>query len=250
MRMLYLSTRWLAAGLMLLPLVGTGCAHRSQQLDQQPRRATLVDRTPLPADPAQPEWDGVIHTVLPGQTLWRISRAYGTTVEELAHANSLDDPSLLTAGSQLLIPGATKLIELPTLSDTPAWTWPVPSGRISSYFGASRRNRQHQGLDIIAKRGEAVLAARAGRVTYSGSSMRGYGQTIIINHGDGMSSLYAHNSKLLVRLGQRVDRGQTIALVGKTGNASTEHCHLEIRKHQVAVDPLRFMSTTHKGERR
>jgi murein DD-endopeptidase MepM/ murein hydrolase activator NlpD len=237
----HISARWLVPGTLLLALVSTGCAHRSQSPD------------PHPAQRAQAQNHTVYHTVLPGQTLWRISRAYATTVEALASTNALSNPSQLAAGTRLLIPGAVEAIVLPAPSDkldTPNWTWPITGGKISSYFGASRRNHHHQGVDILGKRGDAVRAARAGHVTYSGSSMRGYGDTIIIDHGDGMSSLYAHNSKLMVRKGQRVDRGQTIALVGKTGNASTEHCHLEIRQNQVAVDPLQFISTAYEGERR
>jgi murein DD-endopeptidase MepM/ murein hydrolase activator NlpD len=237
----HVSARSLVPGLLLLALVSTGCAHRSRPPD------------PLPAQRAQAANHTVYHTVLPGQTLWRISRAYGTTVEELASANALSDPSQLAAGTRLLVPGAVATIVLPAPSDkldTPNWTWPITGGKISSYFGASRRDHSHQGVDILGKRGEVVRAARAGSVTYSGSSMRGYGDTIIIDHGNGMSSLYAHNSKLLVRKGQRVDRGQTIALVGRTGNASTEHCHLEIHQNQVAVDPLQFISTAYEGERR
>ena len=71
--------------------------------------------------------------------------------------------------------------------------------------------------------------------------MRGYGKTVVIDHGDGMKSLYAHNSRLMVQRGERVRRGQTIARIGRTGNASTEHCHLEIRENDGPRDPLLFV---------
>ena len=85
-----------------------------------------------------------------------------------------------------------------------------------------------------------MLAVRSGRVLYS-SSMRDYGRTVILDHGDGLRSLYAHNSKLLVQKGQQVYRGQAIARVGRTGNATTEHCHFEIRRDEVPVDPLPYL---------
>ena len=72
--------------------------------------------------------------------------------------------------------------------------------------------------------------------------MRGYGNTVILDHGEGFQSLYAHNSRLLVRAGDEVSRGEPIAVVGKSGNATGEHCHFEIRKDRVPVDPLPYLS--------
>jgi murein DD-endopeptidase MepM/ murein hydrolase activator NlpD len=86
-----------------------------------------------------------------------------------------------------------------------------------------------------------VLAARGGRVVYSDDRMRGYGKTVILDHGGGVTTLYAHNSDLLVRKGQRVRPGERIARIGRTGNASAEHCHFEIRRDDAPLDPLRFL---------
>jgi murein DD-endopeptidase MepM/ murein hydrolase activator NlpD len=71
--------------------------------------------------------------------------------------------------------------------------------------------------------------------------MRGYGKVVILDHGDGFRSLYAHNSKLLVRVNDQVRGGQSVALVGSTGNASGNHCHFEIRRNDKPVDPLLYL---------
>jgi murein DD-endopeptidase MepM/ murein hydrolase activator NlpD len=207
----------------------------------------------------------VQHVVQPGQTLWRVARAYGLTPEILARANGIEDPTQIEAGQTIFIPGATTVLEVPPYrppaeAEVPTrtagrssyssdWAWPVPSGEILSYYGAPRRGHRHAGVDIGGAHGAKVVASRGGKVRYSGSGMRGYGKTVIIDHGDRYSSLYAHNSKLLVRVGERVKPGQTIARVGSSGNASGNHCHFEIRRDDRAVDPLLYLVPPLGGRR-
>jgi murein DD-endopeptidase MepM/ murein hydrolase activator NlpD len=83
-----------------------------------------------------------------------------------------------------------------------------------------------------------VLAAEAGRVVYAAGGMRGYGRTVIVDHGEGLRTLYAHNSELLVGEGQHVTRGQPIAHVGRSGNATADHCHFEVLRGDRPIDPL------------
>jgi murein DD-endopeptidase MepM/ murein hydrolase activator NlpD len=234
----------------LLLLSSLGCAGSKRPAVEQPFSvpATRVDAAETAE--SEPATTGeVVHVVQPGQTMWRIARTYGLTPEELARANGIQDPTCLEVGQALVIPGASTVLEVPEAFETiesPSrsgtvqsdWIWPVPRGEIISYFGAPRRGHAHGGIDIRGARGDMVFASRAGRVVYSGSGMRGYGKTVIVDHGDGYSSLYAHNSKLLVQVGQRVERGQPIARVGRSGNASGEHCHFEIRHNDNPVDPL------------
>jgi murein DD-endopeptidase MepM/ murein hydrolase activator NlpD len=198
--------------------------------------------------------------VQPGQTLWRIARTYGLTPEELARANGIEDPTRISAGLSLFVPGASRTLEVPTYpvppgrpdrpgTDSPQestgpsadWIWPVERSRILSYYGAPRKGHRHGGIDIGGDHGQPVLAARSGRVVYSGSGMRGYGKTVILDHGDGFQSLYAHNSRLLVRVGQRVEQGTPVALLGRTGNATADHCHFEIRREDRPLDPLLYL---------
>ncbi len=120
------------------------------------------------------------------------------------------------------------------------FVWPL-QGEILSRFGAPRSHGHHQGIDIRGSRGEDVIAARSGRVVYSGGGLRGYGKTIILDHGKGLRTLYAHNSELLVRKGQKVRQGDVIARVGRSGRATTDHCHFEIRANRKTVDPLAYL---------
>ncbi|MDI6782867.1 MAG: M23 family metallopeptidase, partial [bacterium] len=106
--------------------------------------------------------------------------------------------------------------------------WPV-EGEVLSFFG-ERSGWIHQGVDIAAKKSTKIHAAMSGKVIYSDNKISGYGNMIIIEHKKGYSTVYAHNAKNLVKKGKRVNRGQVIALVGMTGNATGPHLHFEIRK--------------------
>ena len=98
------------------------------------------------------------------------------------------------------------------------------------------------GIDISAQEGTPVVASRAGTVIYSGSSIPGFGNMIIIDHKDGYTSLYAHNKENLVKVGENVDRGERIARVGHTGKADSNYLHFEIRFKAEPVDPLKYLS--------
>lgn len=115
------------------------------------------------------------------------------------------------------------------------FAWPV-EGPIMKRFGEGSR-RNHAGIDISAPRGTPIRAARAGAVAHSGWYYD-YGNTIIIDHGGGVASLYGHVSKLLVGAGRVVQKGEVIALVGCTGRCTGNHVHFEIRVDGRAVNPL------------
>lgn len=124
--------------------------------------------------------------------------------------------------------------------------WPV-SGytRISSPYGNRihpilKVQRFHSGIDIPAPTGTAIMAAGQGRVVSAGS-LGGYGRTVIIDHGGGILTLYAHNSKLVVSVGQTVSKGQKIAQAGSTGQSTGPHLHFEVRKNGKYVDPMPYL---------
>lgn len=124
--------------------------------------------------------------------------------------------------------------------------WPLPGySRISSYFGGRADPitgvwSSHRGIDIPAPYGQPIVASNEGIVIFSGYHYS-YGNYIIIDHGGGISTLYAHNSKLLVSKGQTVSKGETIALVGSTGYSTGNHVHFEYRINGAIQDPLKYL---------
>ena len=116
--------------------------------------------------------------------------------------------------------------------------WPV-SGPVTSGFGM-RWGRMHEGIDIAVGMGTAVRAAAAGTVIYAGW-MSGYGNLVVVDHGNGLSTAYAHNSSLAVGVGQSVSAGELVSSSGNTGNSTGPHVHFEVRVNGSAVDPLGYL---------
>ena len=116
--------------------------------------------------------------------------------------------------------------------------WPV-DGIVTSGFGM-RWGRIHEGIDIAASTGAPIWAAAAGTVIHAGW-LGGYGNLVVLDHGNGLATAYAHCSAILVGVGQTVAQGETIALVGSTGHSTGPHLHFEVRVNGVAVDPLLYL---------
>ena len=116
--------------------------------------------------------------------------------------------------------------------------WPC-DGVVTSGFGM-RWGRMHEGIDIGCAYGAPNRAAAAGTVIYAGW-LGGYGNLVVIDHGNGLSTAYAHASSILVSVGQRVSQGETVSLVGSTGHSTGPHLHFEVRINGVAVDPLLYL---------
>jgi murein DD-endopeptidase MepM/ murein hydrolase activator NlpD len=116
--------------------------------------------------------------------------------------------------------------------------WPVNGAVVSGY--GMRWGRLHEGIDISASTGTSIWAAAAGTVIYAGW-LGGYGNLVVVDHGNGLSTAYAHASAILVGVNQTVSQGETLSLVGSTGNSSGPHLHFEVRVNGVAVDPLLYL---------
>ena len=132
----------------------------------------------------------------------------------------------------------------PTWHASGKFRWPV-SGRVSSKFGPRKSpggigSTNHKGIDIANKKGTAIYAADGGKVVYAGWSS-GYGYLVKIDHQNGYVTYYAHCSKLLVKVGDKVPKGTKIALVGSTGTATGNCCHFEVRYKGVAKNPLNYL---------
>lgn len=119
--------------------------------------------------------------------------------------------------------------------------WPVPgSKKVSSYFG-NRKGRHHDGIDIPAISGTHIVASAGGVVSVAGT-MKGYGNVIVIKHGNGHHTVYAHNSKHFVKKGQSVSQGEVIAQVGSSGRSTGPHLHFEIRKENRVRNPKLYLA--------
>ena len=186
--------------------------------------------------------------VPPRPGLSDLIRAYGLDPVEVIEANGFASPADLKPGTLVFLPGVAATDALARLEqvreEAERYQWPV-YGRITSYFG--RRNLGmgtssfHRAIDIAAPSGTPVVAARAGTVVQAGWSQQGYGNLVKLRHAGGAETGYAHNSELLVSVGQSVDQGATIALIGSTGLSTGPHLHFEVRDNGQAVDPMSFL---------
>jgi murein DD-endopeptidase MepM/ murein hydrolase activator NlpD len=125
-----------------------------------------------------------------------------------------------------------------TTPSAAGFTWPT-SGQITSGFGP-RWGRMHQGLDIAAPTGRPITAAKSGTVIVAGWS-GGYGQLVVIDHGGGLATAYAHQSRIAVKTGDPVTQGGLVGFVGSTGHSTGPHLHFEVRVNGAAQDPLPYL---------
>jgi len=218
------------------------------------RRKIAVGK--LPPSEKEMAMKGVYHVVERHQTLYRICKTYRVNIKEVASLNNIGDPSRIQTGQKIFIPGATKVLKVEIYIDDVAaesgergrekiaykkhdFIWPV-EGQCVDIFEETER-RRHQGIDISSPLGTPVKASSSGTVLYSGNTIRGYGNLIILRHSEEFVTLYAHNQINLVEEGLRVERGQIIGKVGQTGRASGPHLHFEIRRNNKALNPLEFL---------
>lgn len=131
---------------------------------------------------------------------------------------------------------------LPPVRKGSPFIWPV-AGNIISGFGAKSKGLRNDGVNIAAASGTIIFAPRSGTVAYTGNELRGFGNLLLINHGSGWVTAYAHNESVLVKKGDRVKLGQKIARVGKTGSVLRPQLHFEIRKGNKALDPIKQISS-------
>lgn len=201
--------------------------------------------------------DGVLHTVQPGETLESIAEFYNVSVEEIVAypSNNIEAPFYrLVPESQLLIPGATagqfywtapKSVgnsggaQQWQIIGTGTYVWPVSGRCLTQFYWFG-----HRGIDVGLAEGSAVVAADQGTVTYASwasGSYYDYGNLIVINHGNGFETFYAHLSGINVYPGQIVYQGDYIGASGNTGRSSGPHIHFEIRTNDIQDDPLFYL---------
>ena len=184
------------------------------------------------------------HKVMKGETLWRISKEYGVDIETLVESNGLPNAGSIKVGQLIMIP--SKSVQ-PAQSPEPLpvyakedFVWPV-KGKVISSFGEKRVSTPNKGIDIQARDGAVVIASRIGRVIFSEEKVKGFGKTVIIDHGDGMQTVYSHNSEILVKIGDDVKQAQPIARVGSSGRGNSSYLHFEIRKRHKPQNPFYYL---------
>lgn len=181
---------------------------------------------------------GLLHRAAPGETASDIADKHGVVLADLLAANGLREDESLPVGEELIVPGARPEREAVLAVRGELYRWPT-RGRISSPFGY-RWGGFHTGIDLATGTGTPVTATRGGRVTHAG--WRGsYGYLVIVSHGGGMSSYYAHLSAITVNVGQNVSQDTLIGRVGSTGRSTGPHLHFEIRENGDPHNPMNYL---------
>lgn len=205
---------------------------------------------------------GLTYTIKRGDNLKKIATNFGAKPEDITNFNHLkEDGTDLIIGEKIIIPGGIKIVGSPSTparvtqttqvvarppasSQAPSasgFVWPAGTRLITQYYGLS-----HRAIDVAGGPiGTPIYASKAGNVTVSQCGWNGgYGCYVVVDHGGGVKTLYAHNSRLLVNVGDAVDQGQTIALMGNTGNVRGRtgiHLHYEIQVNGARVNPLGYV---------
>jgi murein DD-endopeptidase MepM/ murein hydrolase activator NlpD len=206
----------------------------SQSIDTKENEAPINEKTTIPAEE-------MMEPIASSTIINKQFAASNTANEEImliASTIAINDKNLAASNKRLSRGGSKPTNSNKSAEFTISGSLPT-SGRISSNFGR-RWGRMHKGLDIAAPTGTDVFAFMDGEVVFSGRR-GGYGNLVILDHGHGVQTYYAHNSKLLVEEGQKVSKGTHISEVGSTGNSTGPHCHFEIRKDGTAVNPAKYI---------
>lgn len=198
-----------------------------------------------------PAQTGTTHRVQLGETLYAIALRYGVTTHALAVANGISNPSRIYVGMVLSIPsaqaGSSSVVygsvgsglcpdATVTQSGTGYFIRPVRGYVITQQF-----HPWHAGIDLALKIGSPVYASDGGTVIFSGWNPAGYGNLIILDHGNGWRSYYAHLSKIDVGCGEWIPRGSIIGEIGSTGNSTGPHLHFELLRFGLAINPAGYI---------
>ncbi len=216
------------------------------------------------------------HVVRHGDSVYVISQRYAVSQYQLAQLNGLSPPFELEVGQRLQLPNTLdfsvldtglpdgisgtavaqptlvpkkstavsaprKRFVVPALGSSGGFIWPV-EGEIIAEFGPSQRGVHNDGVNIAAKQGVTVGAAAKGRVAFVGNNIKSFGRLVLIKHGDGIITAYAHLGNIVVKEGEIVTVGQAIGSIGKSGRVETPQLHFEIRKLRQPVDPRSLIS--------
>lgn len=210
---------WKKIALILLALTISACATYQTDVERTPKRYYIVKEN---------------------DNIYSIAFAFEITTSQLQLANPWLSSSTIKPGQRLTIPGEAFDDHAVMPEQNGDFIWPLGTVDVSSRFGY-RDGRMHAGIDLRAPRGTEIMASAAGRVAFSGR-INGYGLMVVIEHGGGIETAYAHNQRNVVQVGEQIDQGQVIARVGRSGNATGYHVHFEFRKRGKTVNPAPYLN--------
>jgi len=191
--------------------------------------------------PLPPGLPGFYHRVEKGQTLWRISKAYNVDLDEIAGINHIPDTASIEENQLIFIPGHKKEKRaIPAAGAPDDFIWPI-RGRVIAAFGQTSDNMINKGINIQPQNNLDVVCSRQGKVVFYAGDFGGFGKTIIINHGDGFSTVYARNSEAFIKVGENVAQGALIARAGSSGRDRNTYLHFEIRKGRIPQNPFFYL---------
>ncbi len=196
-----------------------------------------------------PPVDGIYYTVQAGDTVEKLAKTYQTTLEKIVSFNGLEEPYLLAAGQKVMLPDGRKKV-VPsnyypmTVVGKPPKGAPTGSGRFAWPTQGLLTQRYwsgHLGIDIANRTGVPIRAADDGYVVMAGRDTWGYGNQVVIDHGNGYLTRYAHLNTILIKAGQSVKKNQQIGTMGTTGRSTGPHLHFEIIYNGVRRNPQGFL---------
>lgn len=213
-------------------------------LNTVPGGGLSVQRLPPPGGAAAPVTPGGVPPAVPGTVPPAGAVTGQVPLAPTTGAPTSIVPKVPAVPAATVPPVASATVPAPAATQAPArggrFAWPV-TGSVIAGFNAPLAGKPNQGINIAAAAGTPIKAAGQGVVAYAGNELRGYGNLVLIQHGDGLVTAYAHAASLSVKKGDQVSAGQTIGTVGQTGAVDAPQLHFEVRKNSSPVDPKQYL---------
>lgn len=187
------------------------------------------------------------HTVKAGETGYAIARRYGVPFAQIATANRLDSKGTVKLGQRLIIPAVLPEREPADQTDATPYFRRPHDGAILLGWRQRPDGGGHDGIDFAVGTGDMIRAAAAGTVIFAGDAPKRYGKLVVLDHGNGWRSAYAHLSQVTVKEGVTIKAGERLGLGGQTGDAERPELHFEIRRGERPVDPTPLLRPAQGG---
>lgn len=190
---------------------------------------------------SQAEIKTTYHRIEKGQTIWQLSKIYNVDLNKIIRVNRIKDVTDIKTGQLILIPETKERTDYKFKgASSDVFMWPL-KGRVISRFGQGFNNMVNRGINIQPYDDFDVIAARRGTVVFYSDNFGVFGKTLIIDHGDGFSSVYARNAQVFVKAGDHVRQGTVIATAGCAGQDKNKYLHFQIRKGHIPQNPSFYL---------